>query len=52
MKTPLVWINFFLTEAWILQLGMCGTVMGIVMISDLLRICKPAEINDKEYGHA
>lgn len=42
----------FSTEAWILQLGTCGRITGIIMISDLLHICKPAEVKDKEYGHA
>lgn len=51
MKTSLAKIEVFLTEAWILQLGMCGRIMGIVMISNLLHVRKPAEVKDK-YSHA
>lgn len=53
MKTTLVLIEVM--EACILELGMCGRSMGIIMISDLLHICKPAEVCTKNmvmYGKA
>lgn len=46
MKTTLVLIEVM--EAHILELRICGRSMGIVIISDLAHICKPAEVYTKD----